>query len=255
MARILGIDDSIDVLQQLKLLLTSQGHEFLFIAQPSFLFKRLEHESIDLILMDVNMPEINGMELLTQVKNDPNYKEIPVIMITSDDEQDVLKKCFELGAADFISKPINEIILQARINAALKIQDKIAEVIRNQEMIKEQQLELEHQKTLQYQLRSLSTSMNPHFVFNSLNSIQYYILDHEIEAALDFIADFSTLMRISLHNSSRELINLEDEVLFLNLYLKVECRRFPEKLNYSITMNEDLIQEDINIPPCLSNLM
>jgi CheY-like chemotaxis protein len=251
MARILGVDDSIESIQQLKSLLTSFGHQFYYIVQPGFLFQRLEEESFDLILLDLNMPDINGIELLRQIKEHKKYSEIPVVMITADDDVKTLQKCFNIGASDFINKPINDVVLKTRINAVLSIQEKIEEILRNQEKINQQELEIERQKTLQYQLRSLSTNMNPHFIFNSLNSVQYYILDNQIDSALEFISEFSSLMRISLYNSGRETVPLTDEIEFLEAYLRIESKRFAGKLEYEVSTCDKLKQEDYRIPPML----
>jgi sensor histidine kinase YesM len=251
MARILGLDDSIESVQQLKMLLTSFGHQFSYIVQPKFLFQRLEEEAFDLILLDLNMPEISGLELLEQIKKDKKYGEIPVIMITADDDVKTLQKCFNLGASDFINKPINDVILKTRINAVLSIREKIEEIVKNQQKMREQELEIERQKTLQYQLRSLSTTMNPHFIFNSLNSVQYYILDNQIDSALEFISEFSSLMRISLYNSGRESVSLTDEIEFLRAYLRIESKRFAGKLHYTVNASDEVLEESYRVPPML----
>lgn len=249
MAKILGVDDSPEVLQQLQILLTSFGHDFSFIAQPKFLFKRLEEEQFDLVLMDMNMPDINGMQLLKMLKKNEAFNDIPVIMITADDDVELLRDCFHAGASDFIAKPLHEVVLRARVEAVLNIREKIREIVSKQEKIRRQELEIERQRTLHYQLRSLSASMDPHFIFNSLNAVQYFILDNEVDAAMDFIADFSSLMRISLYNSTKPFISLSDEAEFLQAYLKVEQRRLSKAMTFRVSLPAEL--NEYRIPPML----
>lgn len=117
---------------------------------------------------------------------------------------------------------------------------------------KQVQLELDEQRkqAVQYQSMLLSSQLNPHFIFNSLNSVQYYILNEEIEPALNYIADFSKLMRTVLQNSLHPYITLEDEIDFLKLYLELEQKRFTEKFEYRFETN-DLDLQGIFIPPML----
>jgi len=75
---------------------------------------------IDLVLLDVMMPELDGYEVLKQMKADENLRHIPVIMITAVDDMDSTIKCIEIGAEDYLPKPFNAVLLQARINASLE---------------------------------------------------------------------------------------------------------------------------------------
>ncbi|MFC1813591.1 putative bifunctional diguanylate cyclase/phosphodiesterase [Thermodesulfobacteriota bacterium] len=75
---------------------------------------------IDLVLLDVMMPELDGYEVLKQMKADENLRHIPVIMITAIDDMDSTVKCIEIGAEDYLPKPFNAVLLQARINASLE---------------------------------------------------------------------------------------------------------------------------------------
>lgn len=117
---------------------------------------------------------------------------------------------------------------------------------------KQVQLELDEQRkqAVQYQSMLLSSQLNPHFIFNSLNSVQYYILNEQIEPALNYIADFSKLMRTVLQNSLHPYITLDDEIDFLKLYLELEKRRFSEKFEYRFETN-DLDLQGVFIPPML----
>lgn len=80
----------------------------------------LKDHSIDILILDIIMPVISGLELLEKLKTDPNYEDMPIIMLTSLDDLDSYKKCFELGAFDYINKPINAIEFNARLKVAIE---------------------------------------------------------------------------------------------------------------------------------------
>lgn len=111
--------------------------------------------------------------------------------------------------------------------------------------------ENEHNQAIQYQSMLLSSQINPHFIFNALNSIQYYILHESVEPALEFISEFSKLMRSVLGNSLHEQISISDEVDFLELYLDLEQKRYGDKFEYEIIVDERLDTDELQIAPML----
>ncbi len=100
-------------------------------------------------------------------------------------------------------------------------------------------------------LRSLRSQMNPHFIFNALNSVNSFIAGNDERSANRFLTDFSTLMRSVLENSEEDFIPLSKEIELLKLYVKLEHSRFPEKFDYYIKIDETLKIEDFKIPPML----
>lgn len=101
----------------------------------------------------------------------------------------------------------------------------------------------------QLQLRALQAQMNPHFLFNALNSIQSFITTHDVSTASRYLAKFAMMMRRSLEYSNREYISLEDEIQFLTEYLDVNCKlRFRDKLHYSIRVAPALEEDIIGVP-------
>ena len=122
MENILIIDDEIQNIQHVAYLLDKFGYAPFALTEPAYLFDMLQNNTFDLILMDFNMPEKNGIVLLKQLKQHPLFKQIPVIMFTGERNKDIHAECFELGAIDFINKPIEEVILKARLESAIKIQ-------------------------------------------------------------------------------------------------------------------------------------
>jgi len=106
-------------------------------------------------------------------------------------------------------------------------------------------------KLNKYMQQALRKQMNPHFIFNSLNSIQYYILKNDKLASNKYLAKFARLMRIILNNSQHQQISIQEELDALNLYIELESLRFKEKFEYSITVDEKLDTNLYKIPPLL----
>ncbi|MCF8357349.1 MAG: histidine kinase [Prolixibacteraceae bacterium] len=104
---------------------------------------------------------------------------------------------------------------------------------------------------LEAEQKALRTQMNPHFIFNSLNSIQYFILDKDDENADLYLADFSSLMRKILENSKQNFITLQNELETIRLYLSLENLRFENKFEYAVSLDEEIDPEAIRIPPML----
>ncbi len=101
------------------------------------------------------------------------------------------------------------------------------------------------------ELKALRSQMNPHFIFNSMNSIQHFILEQETESANLYLANFSSLMRKILENSKHNYIKLSEELESIELYLDLEKLRFEDKFDFKINFDEDIDPDLISIPPML----
>jgi tetratricopeptide (TPR) repeat protein len=98
---------------------------------------------------------------------------------------------------------------------------------------------------------AIRSQMNPHFIFNVLNTIQSYVYSNEKKSAIRYLGKFSELIRRILDNSNKELISLEEEIDFLQLYIEMEKERFGDLLHTSLSLEEGIRAEDIMIPPLL----
>ena len=117
-------------------------------------------------------------------------------------------------------------LIKNKANEQLKIQNSISE--------------LKHQ--------ALSASLNPHFIFNTLNSIQAYMNTHSKEEANEYLVNFSRLIRMNLDLAAKTFITLETELVRLELYLKYEKIRFEGMLNYEINISGDINPNTLMIP-------
>jgi hypothetical protein len=106
-------------------------------------------------------------------------------------------------------------------------------------------------RVLENDLKSLRAQINPHFIFNALNSIQDFILDQQPRTANHYLTSFARLMRMIVDNSKKEWISLADEIHFLNLYLELEKLRLGDTFTANIITDGDVNITQIYIPPML----
>jgi tetratricopeptide (TPR) repeat protein len=100
-------------------------------------------------------------------------------------------------------------------------------------------------------LKSLRSQMNPHFIFNALNSVNHFIAQNDERTANKFLSEFSRLMRLVLENSQEDFIPLTKEQEIISLYIKLEHYRFRDKFDYEINIEDDINLEAVEIPPML----
>jgi class 3 adenylate cyclase len=113
--------------------LEQQGHLVTFAENGLAALDLLHARPFDLVLLDVMMPELDGAQVLERVVGDPDLRDIPVIMISASDELDSVVRCIELGAEDYLTKPLNAVLLRARVGASLekkRLRDRQRELIR-----------------------------------------------------------------------------------------------------------------------------
>jgi LytS/YehU family sensor histidine kinase len=108
-----------------------------------------------------------------------------------------------------------------------------------------------NKKLSEMEMQALRAQMNPHFIFNSLNSINRFILKNEAEAASDYLSKFSRLIRLILQNSNAPTVTLENELEALGLYLEMEALRFDNKFTFRIHCDQEVETEYIEIPPLI----
>lgn len=117
---------------------------------------------------------------------------------------------------------------------------------------RKQQLEFEGKVEIsKSELKALRAQMNPHFVFNSLNSIQHFILNSKGEEAVKYLSKFAKLIRLILQNSEKAIVTINEDLESIILYLELEKMRFDNKFNYIITIHPGVNADYDEIPPML----
>ena len=138
--RILVTDDSLVARTACSNQLNEAGYQVLFAQNGLEAVDTASKEAVDLILMDVVMPEMNGVEATRKIKQLESTRDIPIIMVTSMGDMDTLQSAFEAGAVDYVTKPIEPIELMARIRSALRLKTEMdARKKREEELTKKNQ--------------------------------------------------------------------------------------------------------------------
>jgi len=119
-ARILVVDDDEGLLQTLVWILKDKGHEVIPVSESVGLLTRMAEERPDLLMLDIMMPKVDGLQVLEQIKADPRWRDLPILMVSSMSPEDGTVKALGLGASDFISKPFRVKEMLARVEAHLR---------------------------------------------------------------------------------------------------------------------------------------
>jgi len=138
--RILVTDDSLVARTACSNELKEAGYQVLFAQNGREAVETVSKEAVDLILMDVVMPEMNGVEATRRIMELESAKDIPIIMVTSMGDMQTLQSAFEAGAVDYVTKPIEPIELMARIRSSLRLKAEMeARKKREEELVKKNQ--------------------------------------------------------------------------------------------------------------------
>jgi len=157
------------------------------------------HRSFDLVLLDVMMPVLDGYQTLDALKRDPKLRDLPVIIVSGVDEIDSVVRCIERGAEDYLTKPIDHVLLRARINACL-------EKKRLRDIERKRTEELVHALA---ELEKAQTKLLTQEKLAYLGTISAGIA-HEIKNPLNFVTNFAQLMRDLLVELREELKRYQD---------------------------------------------
>jgi len=142
--KIIIVDDNASYLSVVRILLKPH-YEVYPAPSAAKLFGIIEKFIPDLILLDINMPEMNGFEAIAVLKENPRYKNIPVIFLTAKDDEDSAVKGIDLGAADYVTKPFYGPLLLKRISNILLIEQQNRELQENIITISQLNDRLEHE--------------------------------------------------------------------------------------------------------------
>ncbi len=194
---ILIVDDESANLDIIDKILQQSNHKTFTAESGEEALKILKKESakIDLILLDLIMPEVNGMDLLKTLKDDNNTYHIPVIMLSALDEIDTIVECISMGADDFLIKPVNRILLHARLNNALE-----KKYFHDKEIKYQKQIKIEQEKSDKLLLNIL-----PESIAKRLKNGESLIAD-DFEASTVLFADLAGFTKLSSTISATDVV-------------------------------------------------
>ena len=240
---ILIVDDSTDSRLLIETYLNAEGHtDLLTVASANEAFSCLGINSpvptvcsVDLILMDITMPEMNGVDACAEIKATEQLRDIPIIMVTAHNEDAVLEAAFLAGAGDYITKPVNKVELLARVRSALALK-------RERDNRKRAQLELEakNQELEQVSLaKSQILSTATHELKTPLTSIVGYIervLMHQ--ETVGPLNERQQRYLETIQSNAHRLNDLIDDLLDVS---RIEAGSFELKL-VDIEVEEELLE-------------
>ncbi|HEU4716509.1 MAG TPA: histidine kinase [Bacteroidia bacterium] len=178
-----------------------------------------------------------------QAKYDVQSREQKIKLLSQAREAEAQKLNFIIGVS-----VLGFILLVISVFAFFNTRRKNSELRMQKAEIENKTEELNRQAA---EIARFRTQMNPHFVFNAVNSLQRFILTNEKEKALAAIADFSSLMRQTLYNSDKSVITLQEEIAFLEKYVLFEQFRFENKFSFRVETAGGIQPDDTFIPPMI----
>jgi sensor histidine kinase YesM len=136
-----------------------------------------------------------------------------------------------------------------------QVAERTAQIIKKTkelEIEKEAKIKAQYeQKLMRSEMHSLRLQMNPHFIFNSLNSIRHLILKKDWQQASSYVTGFSKLLRLILQNSKKSTVPLADDLAALDIYLSFEQKRFENKFEYTLNLDAQIDSRSVQIQPLL----
>jgi len=132
---ILIVDDEIFNIEVVIGFLEDEDYNLFYSTHPREALAKIYEEKFDLILLDINMPDINGLEVCRRIKNDETTKDIPVIFLSAFSDTKTITQGFEVGGVDYITKPFNGLELIARVQTHIELRKYIKELQSKQEKL------------------------------------------------------------------------------------------------------------------------
>lgn len=215
---VLIVEDNAEILQLVQRLL-NRDYNVLTATNGKEAMLILEHEKVDIIVSDIMMPEMDGVELCKSLKNNIEYSHIPIILLTAKTDEKDRADAYESGADAFISKPFNLNVLHARIKNLLKSRERIARDFKNQ---------------LVFELKDLEfTNLDEEFLRKAIDCVDQHLDDTEFDQQ-----QFSEEMNVSkstLYNKLKTLTGLNTSAFITNIRLKAACRIMDQNRNIRIS--------------------
>lgn len=257
-------EDSLKLQQELtdeklakQLLLFKQQHQQLELNQSQLALANKEKDLQKLAYLktqaDLQNEQLEKQKRNRELKIAQNEKQLQESQVKNLSQQQALSK-LKLQQQWIYSIAI--LVLLGLFASYFIYRNRIKEVRLKEELAKEkaeqEKKEAQFQRNLaDISLSALRSQMNPHFIFNCLNSIKLYTTQNDTTAATEYLSKFSKLIRLVMENSRNDRITLRSELDALQLYIEMEVMRFKEKLAYTINVNDNVETDYIEIPPLL----
>ncbi len=226
--RILAVDDDSLNLIVLQNILPAKSYEIVTAPSGKEALSLLAAGEYDLVISDVMMPYMSGYELTRIIREQYSLSELPILLLTARNRPEDIESGFRAGANDYVTKPVDGIELQMRVQALTELNRSVRE-----------QLNLE--------AAWLQAQIQPHFLFNTLNAISA-LSSIDIQQMRELLEQFSTYLRTSFNFLNLErLVPLSHELELVQAYVFIEQARFEDRLQVILEVGDSHAQ--LMIPP------
>jgi len=224
--KILVADDDQALSRTLSWILKENGYDVFTAPGGEHLFEHLTAEQFDLLLLDIMMPKVDGLQLLQRVKADPRFKDLPVLMISSMPPEEATVRSLGLGAADFIPKPFRVRELLARVKAHLRVGRELNQA----------RAEARSRSEMMDIMQEVTASLKPEEI--------YSILVRRVAQGLS-ISRCSIIMANSDGETGSVVAAFENPML---QNLQVDLKRYPE-VRHALATGETVLVRDVQTDP------
>jgi signal transduction histidine kinase len=234
---VLVVDDDHVNLQVLINLMSMEHYSVIAVDNGEEALEVLSGNSgVDLVITDWMMPEMSGLELCRRIRERFTLSELPVLMLTARNLAGDIGTAFGAGINDFLNKPVDSVVLRARVRTLLELRRSFQSVIRSE-------------------LAFLQAQIKPHFLYNALNTI-ISVCPTDPDKATQLLLDLSKYLRSSFDFHSRQqLVSLERELELVQSYSALEQARFGKRLvmEYEVEEGLQLFIPPLSIQPIVEN--
>jgi DNA-binding response OmpR family regulator len=253
--RLLAVDDSRTYLEELGAELRLEGHDVILASSGEEALDILAVRSVDCILLDLVMPGLSGQETCRRIKQTPEWRDVPLVMLTARDDREAMIEGINAGADDYIAKSGDFDVLKARLRAQLRRKHFEDETCRIREQLVRREAELSYTRELERANRELAIAKEQAEQSSRFKSSFLANMSHELRTPLNAIIGFAELLydgqvapEMPEHKeflgdiltSGRHLLQLINDVLDLS---KVEAGKMdfrPERVDLAILVGEVL---------------
>lgn len=233
---ILVVDDEHANLKVMINVISSLDYKVIAVDNGESALEIVKNEIVDLMIVDLMMPRMSGFEVCKTIRKDYALVEFPILILTAASQLSDIVVSFQLGANDFLQKPINLEELKVRIESLLLMKESSQEAVNNE-------------------LSFFYAQITPHFLYNTLNTIigLSYKDEEKTREALQYLAVY---FRAKLdYKNHHSLVPLEDEVELVQAYLAIEKMRFGERLTIEYDIDETFegLIPSMTIQPLVEN--
>jgi signal transduction histidine kinase/ligand-binding sensor domain-containing protein/CheY-like chemotaxis protein len=215
---ILVVEDNEELLQ-LMVRLLSKEYNVLTAENGKEAIVVIENENVELIISDIMMPEMDGIELCKYIKNTIEFSHIPIILLTAKNKEEDKAEAYESGADAFISKPFSLSVLYARIKNLLKAKERAAGDFKNQSL---------------FEIKDLNyTSIDQKFLQKAIDCVYRHLDDVDFDQS-QFVEEMDT-SKSTLYNKLKSLTGLNTSAFIRNIRLKAACKIMEETHNIRIS--------------------